>query len=45
MRTALIRYPARAVGPMEIEKYICYAPLAVGLKPSASQDKACLRGT
>jgi hypothetical protein len=29
---------------MEIEKYIRYAPRAVGLKPSAIQDEARLRG-
>jgi len=29
---------------MEIEKYIRYAPLAVGLKPSAMECKARLRG-
>ena len=29
---------------MEIEKYIRYAPLAVGLKPSAIQGEARLRG-
>ena len=31
-------------GLMEIEKYIRYPVLAVGLKPSASQGKARLRG-
>ena len=31
-------------GLMEIEKYIRYTPLAVGLKPSASQGEARLRG-
>jgi hypothetical protein len=29
---------------MEIEKYIRYAPRAVGLKPSATRDEARLRG-
>ena len=29
---------------MEIEKYIRYAPLAVGLKPSAIECEARLRG-
>jgi len=29
---------------MEIEKYIRYAPLAVGLKPSAIEGEARLRG-
>jgi hypothetical protein len=37
--------PARGdCGLMEIEKYIRYPVLAVGLKPSASQGKARLRG-
>ena len=31
-------------GLMEIEKYFHFAALAVGLKPSASQGKARLRG-
>ena len=34
----------RDCGLMEIEKYIRYPVLAVGLKPSASQGKARLRG-
>ena len=29
---------------MESEKYIRYAPRAIGLKPSASQGEARLRG-
>ena len=34
----------RGCGLMEIENIIRYAPRAVGLKPSASQDEARLRG-
>jgi hypothetical protein len=33
-----------AVGLMEIEHFIRYAPLAVELKPSATQGEARLRG-
>ena len=40
----LFRYPALAVGLMEIEKYIRYPALAVGLKPPARQGEARLRG-
>ena len=43
-RTAIIRYAPRAVGLMEIEKLIRCAPLVVGLKPSAKQGEARLRG-
>jgi len=35
---------ALAVGLMEIENIIRYAPRAVGLKPSAMQGEARLRG-
>jgi hypothetical protein len=38
------RSTARAVGLMEIEHLIRYTELAVGLKPSAIQDEARLRG-
>jgi len=38
------RYAPRAVGLMEIEHLIRYTALAVGLKPSASQGEARLRG-
>jgi len=40
----LIRSTKRSVGLMEIEHLIRYPALAVGLKPSASQGKARLRG-
>ena len=33
-----------AVGLMKIENLFRYTALAVGLKPSASQGEACLRG-
>ena len=45
VRTAIIRYAPRAVGLMEIEKYIRSPARAVGLKPSALQGEARLRGT
>ena len=38
------RYAPLAVELMEIEHLIRYTGLAVGLKPSARQDEACLRG-
>jgi hypothetical protein len=44
MRTVIIRYAPRAVGLMEIENLIRYTALAVGLKPSAMQGEARLRG-
>jgi hypothetical protein len=40
----LIRSTERAVGLMEIENLFRYPALAVGLKPSASQGEARLRG-
>ena len=40
----LFRSTALAVGLMEIENIIQYAPFAVGLKPSAMECKARLRG-
>ena len=43
-RNAIIRYAPLAVGLMEIENLIRYTALAVGLKPSAMQGKARLRG-
>jgi hypothetical protein len=45
VRTAIIRYAPRAVGLMEIEKYIRSPARAVGLKPSALRGEARLRGT
>jgi hypothetical protein len=36
--------PRAQGGLMEIEKYIRYAPFAVGLKPSARRGEARLRG-
>ena len=44
VRTAIIRYAPRAVGLMEIEKYIRYPARAVGLKPSAMRGEARLCG-
>jgi len=44
VRTAIIRYAPRAVGLMEIEKYIRSPARAVGLKPPALQGEARLRG-
>ena len=44
MRTAIIRYTPGAVGLMEIENVFRYTALAVGLKPSAMQGEARLRG-
>ena len=44
LRTAIIRYPERAVGLMAIENLFRYPALAVGLKPSASQGEARPRG-
>ena len=44
LRTAIIRYAGLAVGLMEIENIIRYTERAVGLKPSARQGEACLRG-
>ena len=44
VRTAILRYAPRAVGLMEIENIIRYAPCTVGLKPSARQGEARLRG-
>ena len=40
----VIRYPARAVGLMVFERFIRYAGLAIGLKPSARGCEARLRG-
>ena len=40
----LIRYAPLDVGLMEIENLIRYTEPAVGLKPSARQGKARLRG-
>jgi len=40
----LIRYPALAVGLMEIEHVIRYPARAVGLKPSARGCEGRLRG-
>jgi len=44
LRAAIIRYTPRAVGLMGIENLFRYTALAVGLKPSASQGEARLRG-
>jgi hypothetical protein len=44
VRTAIIRYTPGAVGLMEIENVFRYPALAVGLKPSAMQGEARLRG-
>ena len=40
----VIRYPARAVGLMVCERFIRYAGLAIGLKPSARGCEGRLRG-
>ncbi len=40
----VIRYPALAVGLTVFEKFIRYVRLAVGLKPSATECEARLRG-
>ena len=44
LRTAIIRSTAQAVGLMAIENLFRYPALAVGLKPSAIQGEARLRG-
>jgi hypothetical protein len=44
MTADAIRYAPLAVGLMEIENLFRYTALAVGLKPSAMQGEARLRG-
>jgi len=44
LRTAIIRYAPGAVGQMEMEHLIRYSERAVGLKPSAMECEARLRG-